>query len=58
MINKKIAVFFYDGKNISKRVGILKSFDNFFIYLKTEFSESEAINKKNIVRMVLLNGED
>jgi len=55
LVNKRIAVFFYDGKQVAKRTGVVKNVDDNFLYINSEeLRKVEAINKKNIVRFVVI----
>lgn len=55
LANKKISVFFYDGKQVAKRSGVVENVDDNFLYINSEeLKKVEAINKKNIVRFVVI----
>jgi len=51
-INRAITIFYDDGQAVSKKVGLLVSMDNDFLYIKTS-NDNLAIPKNRVVRIEL-----
>ncbi len=49
-VNKTIKVIFDDGTKITQRVGILKGFDDIYLYV-----DSEAIPHIKVIRWEVIN---
>ncbi len=54
-ISKRVKIIFDDGQDIKRKEGILKGFDETFIFLEAN-EEIEALARDRVVRIEFLEG--